>query len=78
MEVPVIRRAFFAAALALACSAGIVLPASPATAAPNGSQLAQCERSAAERLARRIQNGDRTKARRQFQNDIARCKRRFG
>ncbi|MBV8959908.1 MAG: hypothetical protein JO054_16455 [Actinobacteria bacterium] len=54
--------------------------AAPAGAATgNGSRLSQCERSAAERLARRLQgSGDRTRARQQFNNDIARCKRRFG
>jgi hypothetical protein len=56
------------------------LSSSPAGAAtPNGGRLAQCERAAAERLARRVQGGgDASRARRQFSNDLARCKRRFG
>lgn len=76
-----LNRILVIASLVGSLTLGVVLPATPASAAPsgNGSSLAQCERNAAERLARRLQSGgDRTRAQRKFNNDIARCKRRFG
>jgi hypothetical protein len=75
----VIKRMLVTVSLAAGMTAGLALPATPVSAAADGSRLAQCERSAAERLARRVAGGtDRVRARRQFNNDIARCKRNFG
>jgi len=75
----VIKKIFVSAAMVGCLAAGVVVPAGPATAEPNSSRLGQCERTAAERYARKLQSdSDKTRARRQFNNDIARCKRRFG
>ena len=73
-----LKKLFVTATMTAALGLGVVAPAVPASATPNG-QLGNCERSAAVRYARRIQQGtDRSRAKRQFDNDIARCKRRFG
>jgi hypothetical protein len=74
----VIKRTLLTVSTVVTLALGVALPAAPASAVPNSSRLAQCEKSAAERYARRAQSGDRTKAKRQFQNDLARCKRQFG
>ena len=74
-----IKRMVVMVSLAGSLTLGVALPMTPASATPNGSGLAQCERNAAERLARKLQGGGANpRARRQFNNDIARCKRRFG
>jgi len=74
----VFKKLFVTATVAASLGFGVVLPAAPASATPN-NQLGNCERSAAVRYARRLQSGgDRSRAKRQFDNDIARCKRRFG
>jgi hypothetical protein len=72
----VIKRVLVGATVTLSLTLGAALPV--AASSSNSSRLAQCERAAAERFARRAQTGDRVKARRQFDNDIVRCKRRFG
>jgi len=74
----VFKRILVAFSLAASLGVGVMLPASTASATPNGSRLGQCEKAAAERYARRLQSGDRARAKRQFDNDLARCKRRFG
>jgi hypothetical protein len=77
--VHVIRRTLFVVAFVVSCTAGLVVPTTTATAAANGSGLSQCEKNAAERYARRLESGgDKARAKRQFNNDIARCKRKFG
>jgi hypothetical protein len=56
---------------------GAPLTVASAASAPNGTQLADCLRNAADRLARQAQSGS-SNARRQFSRDVARCHRRFG
>ena len=72
------KRTLVGISIAASLGLGAMLPASTAWATPNGSRLGQCEKSAAERYARRLQSGDRARAKRQFDNDLARCKRQFG
>ena len=74
-----IKRSLFAVTLIVSCTTGLAMSTATANATPNGSSLGRCEQSAAERYARRLESGgDKAKAKRQFNNDIARCKRRFG
>ena len=74
-----IKKILVTVAMTGAMSVGAVLPATTANAAANNSRFANCQRAAAERYANRLASGaDHSRARRQFNNDIARCKRRFG
>lgn len=72
------KRLFGVGVMTVALTLGVAAPATTAAAAPNGSQLANCVRTAAERLAAHAQSGNEAKARRQFNRDVARCHRRFG
>ena len=73
-----LKKLFVTATVTASMGLGVLLPAQAASATPNG-QLGNCERAAAVRYANRLQSGaDRSRAKRQFDNDIARCKRRFG
>jgi hypothetical protein len=75
----VIKKLLVTAGLTVAMAGGLTVPATQAGAAANSSGLANCERAAAVRYANRLANGgDRSTAKRKFDNDIARCKRRFG
>jgi hypothetical protein len=74
----VLKKLLLAATVVASMGFGMLVPAQQASATPNG-RLGNCERAAAIRYANRLQSGaDRARAKRQFDNDIARCKRRFG
>ena len=73
-----IKRLLTAGTLTATLVLGVGLPATTASATGNPTKLAQCERTAAQKYQRHVNQNNQAQAKRQFNKDIAKCKRRFG